>query len=165
MDAEQRRQDHKKMNKRTRLLLGVIILSLIEIIYFYFMGKPYNYVNGLDDLIDYIIVGNIAFFVVYFVLIDGNQFRKKYMLFAAAYALLLAAPFFFHSKMPQTKVEEAQALIVRTEGGKVIKDRDYANVIKTYEGKEVYLVAVEKGDRVYRYAFDPDNQQYYSFSK
>lgn len=154
----------KNLTKRNKLLLGIILLSLIEIIYFYFMGKPYNYINGLDDLIQYIIIGNIAFFIAYFVLLESSNFRKKYAIIIIGFILLVVAPFVFHSKIPSTKYEDAQKLIIRTEGGKVIKDRDYDSMIRTYEGKEVYLVALEKGNKTYRFAFDPENQRYYPFS-
>lgn len=152
------------MVKRKRLLLGVLVLSLIEIIYFYFMGKKFVYLNGMKMIIEAIIIGNIAFFIAYFLLLDASNFRKKYILFIGAYALLVIAPFVYHSKMPSTTFEEAQNLIIRTEGGKAIKDRDYAKIIQTYEGQDVYLISLEKKDKVKRFAFDPENQRYYPFS-
>ncbi|GEK33797.1 hypothetical protein [Kurthia sibirica] len=152
------------MVKRKRLLLGVLIVSLIEIIYFYFMGKKFVYMNGLKEVIEIVIIGNIAFFVAYFLLLEPSNFRKKYILLIIAYALLIIAPFVYHSKMPSTTFEEAQKLIMRTEGGKVVKDRDYTTTIKTYEGNEVYLIALEKKSTVKRFAFDAENQRYYPFS-
>lgn len=157
------KQEVKKLKKRKKLLLGLIILSLIEIIYFYFMGNPYNFLNGLDNFITYIIVGNILLALAYFFLLEQGNIRKKYMLLIIGYVLLIAAPILFHTKLPSTKMEDAQQLILRSEGGKLIKDRDYEDFIKTYEGKEVYLIALEKKKKIYRYAFDPETQRYYSF--
>ncbi|MBQ0138804.1 MAG: hypothetical protein KBT36_05875 [Kurthia sp.] len=153
----------KKLSKRKKLLLGLIVLSLIEIIYFYFMAKPYNFLNGLDNFIVYIVGGNIAFYIAYFLLLEQSNIRKKFMLIMIGYVLLIVAPFFFHSKIPSTNMEDAQNLIIRSEGGKVVKDRDYANTIRTYEGQEVYLITIEKNKKIYRFAFDPENQRYYSF--
>lgn len=156
-------KEMNKFSKRKKLLAGLLILSLIEIICFYFMSKPYNFLNGLDDFIRYIIIGNILFFVAYLLLLEKNNIRKKYMFIIVAYLLLIATPFLFYNKIPQTNLEDAQSLIVRSEGGKVIKDRDYEDKIKTYEGEEVYLIAIEKGNKVSRFAFDPETQRYYSF--
>lgn len=152
-----------KLTKRKKLLLALVVLSLIEIIYFYFMATPYNFLNGLDQFILYIIVGNIAFFIAYFLLLEQSNIRKKFTLIMIGFVLLISAPVFFHSKIPSTKLEDAQQLILRSEGGKIVKDRDYANTIMTYEGQEVYLISIEKKKKIKRFAFDPENQRYYSF--
>lgn len=157
------KQEVKKLKKRKKLLLGLVILSLLEIIYFYFMGNPYNFLNGLDNFITYILIGNILLFLAYFFLLEQGNIRKKYMLLIIGYVLLITAPILFHTKIPSTKMEDAQQLILRSEGGKLIKDRDYTDRIETYEGKEVYLIALEKKKKIYRYAFDPETQRYYSF--
>lgn len=156
-------QEVKNLTKRKKLILGTLILSLIEIIYFYFMGKPYNFLNGLDDFIVYVLVGNIAFYIAYFLLLDAGNIRKKYVLITIAYALLVVAPIFFHTKIPSTNLEDAQQLIMRSEGGEIVKDRDYADVIQTYQGHEVYLIVLEKNKKTSRFAFDPETQRYYSF--
>lgn len=161
--SEHTRLEVKKLSKRKKLLLGLLILSLLEIIYFYFMAKPYNFLNGLDQFIVYVVVGNIAFYIAYFLLLEQSNIRKKFLLIILGYLLLVLAPFFFQSKIPSTNMEDAQNLILRSEGGKVIKDRDYANTIRTYEGQEVYLITIEKNKKIYRFAFDPENQRYYSF--
>lgn len=152
------------MEKRKKLLLGILILSFIEIIYFYFRGKQYNWINGLGEMATYVIVGNIAFFIAYFVLIEQQQFRKKDLMILLAFVLLLVAPFIYEKDIPKVNVEDAQALIVRTEGGKVVKDREYSDKIFDYEGTEVYLIAVEKKDVLHRYAFNPYTEKYYPFS-
>lgn len=159
----QNTQEVKKLTKRKKLILGTIILSLVEIIYFYFMGKPYNFLNGLDHFIVYILIGNSAFYVAYFLLLEAGNIRKKYLLIIIAYALLVIAPLFYHSNIPSTNLEDAQQLIIRSEGGKIVKDRDYADVIETYEGNEVYLITLEKNKKQHRFAFDPETQRYFSF--
>lgn len=152
------------MVNRKRLVIGILFVSLIEIIYFYFMGKQFVYLNGLDTVMRWVVIGNVLFFLTYFVLLDASNFRKKTAIIVIAYGLLVAAPFIYHAKMPSTTMGEAESLIMRTEGGKTIKDRDYANKIETYQGKEVYLISIEKEKKVKRFAFNPENQRYYPFS-
>lgn len=152
------------LGKREKMILGLVLLAFIEVIYFYFRGKPYNGINSLGAMPNYIMVGLAIFFVAYYTLIEKQNFRKKHVLIGAAYAFLIAAPFAFERDIPKVNIEDAQDLIARTEGGKIIKDRDYSNKIDTYEGQEVYLIALEKKDAVYRYAFDPYSEQYYPFS-
>lgn len=127
------------------------------------MAKPYNFLNGLAYYLVYIIIGNIAFYIAYFLLLEQSNIRKKLLLISTAYILLIATPFLFHTQIPSTNLEDAQKLILRSEGGKIIKDRDYAGKISTYEGMEVYLIAIEKNKKIKRYAFDPETQRYYSF--
>lgn len=153
-----------KLGKREKLLLGIVLLSFIEVIYFYFRGKPYNGVNILGDMPSYVMIGLVTFFIAYYLLLDKQNFRKKHVLIGIAYGLIVFAPFMFERDIPNVKVEDAQAMIARTEGGKVVKDREYQNTIMNYENQEVYLIALEKKDAVYRYAFDPYTEQYYPFS-
>ncbi|HIX42599.1 MAG TPA: hypothetical protein H9983_04915 [Candidatus Kurthia intestinigallinarum] len=152
------------LGKREKLLLGFVVLAFIEVIYFYFRGKPYNGINSLGDMPNYVMIGLVAFFIAYYALIEKQNIRKKHWLIGIAYAALVAAPFVFERDIPKVNVEDAQDLIARTEGGKIVKDREYSNKIDTYEGQEVYLIALEKKDNVYRYAFDPYLEQYYPFS-
>lgn len=153
-----------KLGKREKLLLGIVLLSFIEVIYFYFRAKPYNGVNILGDMSGYVILGLMTFLIAYYLLLDKPNFHKKHILISIAYVLLLFAPFMFERDIPKVKVDDAQAMIARTEGGKVVKDREYQNTIMNYDNREVYLIALEKKDAVYRYAFDPYTAQYYPFS-
>lgn len=153
-----------KLGKREKLLLGIVLLSFIEVIYFYFRAKPYNGVNILGDMPGYVMLGLMTFLIAYFLLLDKQNFHKKHILIGMAYVLLLFAPFMFERDIPNVKVDDAQAMIARTEGGKVVKDREYQNTIMNYDDREVYLIALEKKDAVYRYAFDPYTEQYYPFS-
>ena len=153
-----------KLGKREKLLLGIVLLSFIEVIYFYFRAKPYNGVNILGDMPSYVMLGLMTFFIAYYLLLEKQNFHKKHILIAIAYALLVLAPFMFERDIPNVKVDDAQAMIARTEGGKVVKDREYQNTIMNYDNREVYLIALEKKDAVYRYAFNPYTEQYYPFS-
>lgn len=153
------------LNKRKRLLQGILVVSIIEILCFYFIGRDYLFVNGLDDMIAYIVVGNIFFFISYFLLVEVSNFRKKYILIAIAYALLVIAPFVYKSHVPSFNVDDATQIIERTEGGKVVKDRVFGKTIVDYTGKEVYIITMRKNAKIERFAFDPNTEKYFSFAK
>ncbi|MGG0655521.1 hypothetical protein [Rummeliibacillus pycnus] len=153
------------MNKRKRLLQGILVVSVIEILCFYFIGRDYLFVNGLDDMITYVVVGNAFFFISYFLLVEGSNFRKKYILIAIGYGLLVIAPFVYKSHVPTFNVDDATQIIERTEGGKVVKDRVFGKTIVDYSGKEVYIITLRKNGKNERFAFDPNTEKYFAFAK
>ncbi|MGX9135758.1 hypothetical protein ACWV26_15560 [Rummeliibacillus sp. JY-2-4R] len=152
------------MTKRKRLLQGILVVSVIEILCFYFIGRDYLFVNGLDNMITYVVVGNAFFFISYFLLVENSNFRKKYALISVAYALLIIAPFVYKSHVPTFNVDDATQIIERTEGGKVVKDRVFGQTIVDYSGKEVYIIALRKNTKIERFAFDPNTEKYFAFS-
>ncbi|MBK3496129.1 hypothetical protein JFL43_14930 [Viridibacillus sp. YIM B01967] len=152
------------MVKRKRLLQGILVISVLEMLYYYFIGKNYIFINGLGDMLVYIIVGNVLLFVAYFLLVEKSNIRKKYALIITAYALLVVAPFYFQKHVPSFNVDDAGQIISRTEGGKVVKDRKFSGTIVDYSGLEVYIITLEKKKVISRYAFDPYTEKYYSFA-
>ncbi|WP_397539799.1 hypothetical protein [Rummeliibacillus pycnus] len=152
------------MNKRKRLLQGILVVSVIEILCFYFIGRDYLFVNGLDDMMIYIVVGNVFFFISYFLLVERGNFRKKYILITVAYALLVIAPLVYKSHVPTFNMDDAKQIIERTEGGKVVKDRKFGGTIVDYSGQEVYIITMEKNRKLERFAFDPNTEKYYTFA-
>lgn len=152
------------LNKRKRLLQGILVVSAIEILSFYFIGRNYLFVNGLDNMMIYIVLGNVFFFASYFLLVEPSNFRKKYILISIAYALLVVAPFVYKSRVPNFNVDDAKQIIERTEGGHVIKDRKFSGTIVDYSGQEVYIITMEKNSKVERFAFDPNTEKYYTFA-
>lgn len=152
------------MTKRKRLLQGILVISVIEILSFYFIGRNYLFVNGLDNMITYVIVGDAFFIISYFLLLEGGNFRKKYILIGIAYALLVIAPFIFKSRVPNFNINDATQIIERTEGGTVVKDRKFSDTIVDYTGQEVYIITVNKNGKLQRFAFDPNTEKYYSFA-
>ncbi|MFF3103014.1 hypothetical protein [Viridibacillus arvi] len=152
------------MYKRKRLLQGILVISALEMLYYYFIGKQYLFINGLGDMPYYIIGGNVLLFVAYFILVEKSNIRKKNALIIIAYALLIIAPFYFQKHVPSFNVDDATQIISRTEGGKVVKDRKFSGTIVDYSGLEVYIITLEKDKEVSRYAFDPYTEKYYSFA-
>lgn len=151
------------MEKRKRLLQGILVISVIEILCFYFIGRNYLFINGLDDMITYVVVGNVFFFISYFLLVDASNFRKKYILIIIAYGLLVVAPFVYKSHIPTFNAEDATEIIQRTEGGKVVKDRVFGQTMIDYDGQEVYIITIKKNKEIERFAFDPKTEKYFSF--
>lgn len=152
------------MNKRKRLLQGILVVSVIEILCFYFIGKDYLFIDGLDDMITYVVIGNIFFFISYFFLVEVSNFRKKTILIMVAYGLLVIAPFVYKSHIPTFNVEDATEIIHRTEGGKVVKDRVFGQTMVDYNGQEVYIITIKKNKKIERFAFDPKTEKYFSFA-
>ncbi len=153
------------LTKRKRLLQGILVVSVIEILCFYFIGRDYLFVNRLDDMITYVVIGNAFFFISYFVLVEVSNFRKKHVLIGVAYALLIVAPFVYKNHMPTFNVDDATQVIQRTEGGQVVKDRVFGRTIVDYSGKEVYIITLKKNKVIERFAFDPNTEKYFAFSK
>ena len=152
------------MEKRKRLLQGIPVVSVIEILCFYFIGRNYLFINGLDDMITYVVVGNVFFFISYFLLVETSNFRKKYILIIIAYGLLIIAPFVYKSHVPTFNAEDATEIIQRTEGGTVVKDRVFGQTMVGYDGQEVYIVTIKKNKKIERFAFDPKTEKYFSFA-
>lgn len=152
------------MEKRKRLLQGILVISVIEILCFYFIGRNYLFINSLDDMITYVVVGNVFFFISYFLLVDPSNFRKKYILIFIAYGLLVVAPFVYKSHVPTFNVEDATEIIQRTEGGKVVKDRVFGKTMIDYDGQEVYIITIKKNKKIERFAFDPKTEKYFLFA-
>ncbi|MGE7623159.1 hypothetical protein ACQKMD_08925 [Viridibacillus sp. NPDC096237] len=152
------------MYKRKRLLQGILVISTLQMLYYYFIGKKYLFINGLGDIPVYIIGGNVLLFVAYFLLVEKSNIRKKNVLIIIAYVLLIIAPFYFQKHVPSFNVEDATQIISRTEGGKAVKDRKFSGTIVDYSGLEMYIITLEKNKVVSRYAFDPYTEKYYSFA-
>lgn len=140
------------------------MVSVIEILCFYFIGRKYLFINGLDDMITYVVLGDVFFFVSYFLMVEANNFRKKTTLIAIAYGLLVAAPFVYKTDIPNFNVDDATEIIHRTEGGRIVKDRVFGPTMVDYDGQEVYIITIKKDKKVKRFAFDPKTEKYFSFA-
>ncbi|MGR6898730.1 hypothetical protein [Rummeliibacillus sp. BSL5] len=152
------------MEKRKRLLQGILVIAIIEILSFYFIGRDYLFINGLDNMIAYVVTGGIFFAVSYFLLVEVSNFRKKYILIGIAYVLLVIAPFVYKNHLPHFKVEDAEQIILRTEGGRVVKDRELGQTMLNYAGEEVYIIALKKDGKLKRFAFNPTTEKYFSIT-